>query len=129
MEINIIGEDFHSGYIANCEIDILLGNEASICGDRALRNNDGYTECPNYCDEVQITYAKLIEFNIRPALLPASHKFSKKRYKLNQDEALDANDKFVAIFVIGSEIYATRPLASKANALACALWYVLAYYT
>ncbi|WP_354734437.1 hypothetical protein [Acinetobacter nosocomialis] len=127
QEIFIIGEDFEPGVVGNSEIDILLGHDTAICGEFAIRKVDGYTHCPDYCEDKNITFSELYKLNLHPLILPASHQSSKKRTKKTLEKATEFNELFVAVFTIGSEFYVTRPFESENTALACVLWYALAY--
>ena len=128
QEIFLIGEDFNSGNIGNAEIDILLGYDTAICGELSVRKGDGYTHSPDYCGDISITYKELEKLNLFPLVLPASHESSKRSSKTAKIKAKELSDMFVAVFTIGAEFYVTRPFNSESNALACALWYALAYF-
>lgn len=129
QEIFIIGEDFEPGVVGNSEIDILLGYDTAVCGEFAIRKVDGYTYCPDYCEDKNITFSELYRLNLHPLILPASHQSSKKRSKKALEKAAELNELIVAVFVIGNEFYVTRPFESESTALACVLWYSLAYYS
>lgn len=81
QEIFLIGEDFEPGIVGNSEIDILLGHDTAICGEFAIRKEDGYTHCPDYCEDKNITFRELYKLNLHPLILPASHESSKRRSK------------------------------------------------
>ncbi len=127
-EILLVGEDFLPGPVANSEIDTLLGYEAAMCGEFAIRKEDGYTHCPDYCGDYNATTQELERLSIHPIILPASHQSSRRTSKIAKMHAEELKDLYVAVFVIGDEMCATRPLESEENALACVLWYALAYH-
>ncbi|WP_149945306.1 hypothetical protein [Acinetobacter baumannii] len=129
QEIFLIGEEYEPGIVGNAEIDILLGHDTAICGEFAIRKEDGYTHCPDYCEDKNITFRELYKLNLHPLILPASHESSKRRSKKALEKAEQLQDKFVAVFILGSEFYVTRPFESENTALACVLWYALAYYS
>jgi hypothetical protein len=128
-EILLIGEDFVPGAVANTEIDTLLGFDAVMCGDFAIRTEDGYTPCPNYCGNSELSILELNQIDIHPIILPATHQSSKRRSKRAKESAEDLADLYVAVFVIGADTYATKPFESEENVYACVLWYALAYYS
>lgn len=126
-EIFLIGEDFTVGNLGNAEIDILLGFDTTICGEFSIRKDDGYTHSPDYCESLFLTSNELEKIKVYPVILPASHRSAKRRARLSPESAKELEDKFVAVFTIGGEIYVTRPYDSDSHAQACVLWYVLAY--
>ena len=128
-DIYLIGEDFEPGAVANTEIDTLLGFDAVMCGEFAIRSDDGYTHCPDYCGESELSINELEKLSINPILLPASHESSSRRSKRAIEKAKAREDQYVAVFAIGADMYATKPFYSEQHALACVLWYALAYYS
>lgn len=128
-ELLRIGDDFELGAIGNMEIDCLLGFDAVVCGEFAIRSDDGYTCCPDYCGDESLTRAELEKLNIHPIILPFDDPAAKKRAKRAKLSSLDYEPYCVAVFVVGREIYATRAFKRESEALACALWYSLAYHT
>lgn len=128
-EILLIGENFEPSVAMNAEIDTLLGFDAVICGEIAVRSNDGYTLSPNYCEDERVVLSHLNDnYNIFPIVLPASHESSKRSSKSAVRKAKEREGLFVVVFVIGDELYTTKPFESEVYALACVLWFVCAYY-
>lgn len=128
-EILLIGEDFEPGSVANTEIDTLLGFDAVMCGDFAIRTDDGYTHCPDYCGNSELSIAELNQLSINPIILPAAHQSSKRSSKRARERAEELADLYVAVFAIGDDMYATKPFESEEHVYACVLWYALAYYS
>lgn len=128
-DILLIGEDFEPGAVANTEIDTLLGFDAVMCGDFAIRTEDGYTHCPDYCGNSEPSIKELNQLRITPIILPASHQSSKRRSKRARETSEDLAELYVAVFAIGDDIYATKPFENEENVYACVLWYALAYYS
>lgn len=128
QEIFLIGEDFTSGNIGNSEIDIMLGFDTVVCGDKAIRKDDGYSLCPDYCGNISITDKQLEKLNLHPIVLPASHESSKRSSKSSKLKATELSSLFVSVFSIGNEFYVTRPFENESTAQACVLWYALAYF-
>ncbi|MDH2045670.1 hypothetical protein N5J31_01845 [Acinetobacter johnsonii] len=128
-EITLVGEEFMPGAVVNTEIDTLLGYDAVMCGEFAIRTEDGYTHCPNYCEDSEITLHELNKLQIDPIILPAVPQSSKKRAKRASERSNESKALYVAVFSVGRDLCATKAFYSAENALACALWYALAYYS
>lgn len=127
QEVIIIGEDFTPGAIANSEIDTLLGYTTCVLENCAIRSETfGCSHAPDYCQDGEVTLQNLEKLEIKPLITPILHSPTKKQKIKNPHE--DNAYKFTASFICNGELYMTTPLESEEMALACALWYVLAYH-
>lgn len=127
QEVIIVGEDFTPGPIANSEIDSLLGYNTCVLENDAIRSETfGCSQSPNYCEDGEITRQELDKLEIETLITPILHSPTKKQKTKNP--LIDNSYNFTATFICDGELYMTTPLESEELALACALWYVLAYH-
>lgn len=123
QEVLIIGDDFTPGAQANSEIDSLLGYNTHMLDDQAIRSEKfGCSFAPDYCGDSEVTMPELERLELIPLILPS---VDLKAFKRNQDYS----PFFTATFIYAGEYHMTKPFATQELALACALWYVLAYHS
>lgn len=107
----VIGYEFQPNHIGNSEIDLLLGYESVTTNNTAVRMTK--TACistPNYVDDQNLTSAILASLDVKPEVI-----------------ALGKN--YIAVFSYKNESYKTLLYQTESQALACVLWYVLAFLT
>lgn len=117
-QVFIVGDEFVAGQQGNAELDLLLGHKTVLCGDVALRGDDGYEIAPDYCGEEALTAPILEGLGVFPLVLETAHKGKKPKEGFAPEH--------VAVFAFGEQQYLTRPQQSASAALACALWFCLA---
>lgn len=123
QEVLIIGDDFNPGAQANSEIDYLLGHNTHMLDDQAIRSEKfGCSFAPDYCGSLEATMRELERIDLIPLILPS---VDLSRFK----QGLDSSPMFTASFIYAGEYHITKPFATEELALACALWYVLAFHT
>lgn len=124
QEVMLVGEDFVPGAQANSEIDHLLGHNTHMLDDQAIRSEKfGCSIAPNYCGDIDATRQELEKLGVDPLITPALFNQSKKTKSVNADSPYF----FTASFIFDDEQVITKPFNTEELALACALWYVLAY--
>lgn len=124
-EVLTVGYDFKAGVETDTDIDSLLGNQTTLFEGRSIRCDDsGCYEAPKYSQDPDLTLEKLKELKVNPIIFPASPYSKRKTRRAVQS----SNHQYVAFFVFGGEQCVTIPFESEAEALACVLWYVLAYF-
>lgn len=124
-EVIIIGDDFCPGEQGNAEIDSLLGYHTVVLEDKAIRSEAfGCSYAPNYCGDIDLVLEELAKLDLDPYILPIKP-IQKKRAN---NTVADTPSLFTASFIYDDERFITKPFDTEELALACALWYVLAYH-
>lgn len=117
-QVFIVGEEFIPGQAGNAEIDLMLGHQTVLCGDRAIRGDNGYELAPDYCADEALTREKLAGIGVYPVLLNTTSAASKPSKAFTQE--------WVAVIPFGDAVAFTKPLPTASEALASALWFTLA---
>ena len=117
-QVLLVGEEFVAGPQGNAELDLLLGHKTVLCGNLAVRSDDGHEIAPNYCSDQSLTLSILEQMQVFPLVLETTHAGKRPSKGFTQEH--------VATFVIGEQQYLTKPQQTASAAVACALWYCLA---
>lgn len=117
-QVFIVGEEFITGQAGNAEIDLMLGHDTVLCGDKAIRGGAMYEVAPDYCTNEVLTLEKLAEIGVHPLVL-RTEPVSKKR-------PAGFVREWVSTMPFGDGIAITKPFPTRSEALACALWFALA---
>lgn len=119
-QVTQVGADFPGGAEGSAEIYQMLGTNAGVYGGKLMCEAEPeWVECPNHCEDEEACRDLLAERGV------AAYAFPTVDVRKRKPKDKPFVEEFVAVFSVDGKNYFTVALPTRAEALACTLWFVL----